>query len=237
MAEELEDYKFSFLLRRIAPLVMAPPGPLPPTGTRLRGVVRAGRQRARVVFSADERMESGVGFEFALSGDGPEFEIDAAIDWLRVTVGAGLELPIGPTGAVVDGHHNTIWNAAEHGFRSTAQDLWYDHNLFSLLSTFVHGGGSPWFDNDYTCAGFMLGPASTCRIYLRITATAEVFGVHLPLARADGTIIAGMAGSLPQELASLVDSKTLFVQPKIETVDDYCQAVYDLRSWVDPTAA
>lgn len=220
----MDEHLFGFLLRRIAPLVVAPVGPLPPAGFQLRGVVRAGHTRARVVFSPDARRESGIGYEFTLSEDG----VDAAIDWLRITVSAGVT----PTGGVVDSHGNTVGDAAEHGFRPTGLNRTDDHNVFSLLSTLVHGGGSPWFEDEYTCAGFMLGPSGACRVYVRVAATGEVYGLHLPMEEADGTNVSGKAGSLPSVLGSLIDNGTLFTLPVVDTADDYCRIVYDLGDWI-----
>jgi hypothetical protein len=79
MATDLEDGVFSFLLRSMAPLVVAPLGPLPPQGVRLRGVVRADTRHARVVLFGDTTMASGTAIEFSLVG----LDVEAAVDWLR----------------------------------------------------------------------------------------------------------------------------------------------------------
>ncbi|WP_412735321.1 hypothetical protein [Krasilnikovia sp. MM14-A1259] len=176
-------------------------------------------------------MTSGIGFQFSLDGE-EEFEVDAAIDWLRATASVRAD---STQGAIdTDSFANVIFDAAEQGFRSTGYSPWHDHNLFSLLSTFIHGGGAPWFEDVYTLAGFMIDSPSTCRIYVRLARTNETCGLRIPLMRSDGRIRSGMAGSLPQALTSLINTETLFVQPELDAEDTYCSKVFDMTTWVDP---
>jgi hypothetical protein len=230
---DLENHVFSSILRALAPLVMAPPGPLPPRGPQLRGVVRVGDTHVRVVFSEDGRMTAGVAFQFALSDGGKELDIDAAIDWLRTV--AAIEMPriVSQYRRGCDSHGNVIVDAYDAGFVVGGDAMWYDHNLFGLLSILVHGGGFPWFEDVYACSGFMLCPGRKCRIYIRVTDSGESYGLQIPLALTTGHIPAGLGGSLPQELVSHVRTD-LINQPSVDGHDDY-GAVFDVARWVDPS--
>ena len=76
MDVNLENNVFGFLLGRVLPLVLAPPGSHPAVGRRLRGVVRPTPSRARVILSRDAELTSGVGFECDLVRDGSELAVE-----------------------------------------------------------------------------------------------------------------------------------------------------------------
>jgi hypothetical protein len=69
------------------------------------------------------------------------------------------------------------------------------------------------------------------RLYVQDKAAGEVIGIDLPLAAADGHVTPGFGGQLPQELASIIRSGHIRVQPQLKP-DEYCTAVYDLNAWV-----
>ena len=184
-------------------------------------------------------MSSGVGCEFGLVRDGQPLCVDAAIDWFRLTV-PDLDPTSGQDEGTKrhDSHANLIIDATRAGFVNENRSASYDQNLFGMLSVFVHGGGFSWFEEIYTCHGFMLVDAHTCRVYIQINAEAGVtIGLDLPLARADGTINPGMGGSFPQELASVVGSGALHAQPEVPSNDEYCTKVYDMARWIDASAS
>ena len=234
---DLEDHIFGSVLRQALPLLVAPPGSLPPAGLHLRGIVRSAPTKALVVFSRNSQVSPGIGCEFDLVSGQNQLRVDAAIDWLRVAI-PDLDLPSGEvSSARNDSHGNYIVSAAAAGFAGNSDPVWYDQNLFGMLSIFVHGGGFPWFEEIFTCQGFMLLDSNTCRIYVRINADDDgIVGLDIPLNRADGAIIAGMGGNFPQELASVIGSNTLRNQPQVPTRDEYCAKVYDMARWIDPSA-
>jgi hypothetical protein len=233
MATDLEDGVFSFLLRSMAPLVVAPLGPLPPQGVRLRGVVRADPRHARVVLSGDATMASGTAIDFSLVG----LDVEAAVDWLRNESAHVVGVARGQEPKAYDSHNNILVDARAVGFGVDRQPVFYDQSLFGLFSLLVHGGGFPWFEDVYTFAGFMLQDNLKCRIYLTATANSDVYGIEIPLAHPDGEILHSFGGSLPQELVSLVREEDLLLQPSIDRADDYCIEVFDMAKWIDPPIA
>lgn len=226
------DHTFGQLLRHAAPLVMAPPGPLPPVGPQLRGVVRSGTDRARVLYCPDARMNRGFGFEFELSSNGQELNVDAAIDWLRTVIPA-TGSPHSPFGAspVTDSHDNLVVAAADAGFSASRDGPWYDQNLFSILSILIHGGGFPWFEDVYSCTGFLLRENKRCRFYVRSEPGGDIYGLDVPLVSPDGRVRPGMGGNFPQELASIIRTQHILAQPRISAFDDYASLVFDLTDW------
>src|SRR5690349_15354327 len=101
---DMENHTFGFLLGSIAPLVLSPPA-AHSGGMRVRGVVQSGEVRARVAFSADPGMRTGVGFDFPLEMQGAPLAVDAAIDWIRTGLASFDELA-NLHGADVDCHQN-----------------------------------------------------------------------------------------------------------------------------------
>jgi hypothetical protein len=238
MDVSLEDNVFGFLLRQALPLVVAPAGSRPPGDPRLRGVVRSALRRARVILSRDPQMLSGIGFEFDLVDDEAEISVDGLIDWLRFEApglghtSATDDAPIGQ-----DAHSNSIFDANRAGFSSSSVPVSADNNLFSMLSIFVHGGGFPWFDDIYSCMGFMRLGNDACRVYIRGRSQSDkTVGLDIPLRATDGKIRSGMGGNFPQEIASLVSSDTLQVQPRSPLSDEYCEYAFEMAKWVDPLA-
>ncbi|MBM0274969.1 hypothetical protein [Micromonospora tarensis] len=227
------DATFGRLLRHAAPLVMAPPGSLPNGGPQLRGLVRVGDEKARVFYCPDTTMTHGTGFEFELlAGDG-ELDVDAAVEWMRVaasSLDSWQSAPDVPT--FRDSHGNLIVSALDAGFDSTRGLAWYDQNLFGMLSIFIHGGGFPWFEDVYSCAGFMLVGDGRCRVYIRLTASGEMYGLDLPLVESRGGIRPGSGGTFPQEVASVIRTNTLVAQPRVEANDDYAPVVFDMTRWI-----
>lgn len=240
MTSDLAGHVFGLLLRQAAPLVLAPPGPFPSALPQLRGVVRTGSDRARVIFSVkpDADAARSVGFEFPLVGDRGELPVDLALDWLRTSV-ASRDLPqtIEKLGSTEDGHRNVIVDAQAAGFTPDAMTPRYDHNVFATLSILVHGGGFPWFEDVYTCAGFLITTSTRWRIYIRLTETGEVHGIDAPLVSSNGTVISGMGTTFPQVLASVLRTGTLASQPLVDATDEYSTNVYDMTSWIDPHTA
>jgi hypothetical protein len=234
MATDLEDATFSFMLRSIIPLLVAPPGPLPSRGPRLRGVVRVDHGSARVVLSDDPTMTSGLAVQFALSSSDRALNVEAAIDYLRANVATDMVRFHSLLTGGWDSHHNLIVKASEFGFSNSGQGAFYDHSLFGLASLLVHGGGFPWFEDLYTFAGLMLRGGNKCRIYIRRAKDRKNYGIEIPLSGADGRTAHGFGGSLPQELAPLVRGGDLFLQPTVDDHDDYCGEIFDMARWVSP---
>lgn len=226
------DHTFGLLLRHAAPLVMAPSGTLPPQGPNLRGVVRSSANSARVFYCPDSQMDRGFGFEFELFSNGQSLDVDWAIDWLRASTPA-LTWPNSQDNApsTNDSHNNRIVAAADVGFSLPSERRWYDQNLFSVLSILVHGGGFPWFEDVYSCAGFLLLANNRCRFYVKVKEGAEVYGLDVPLTASDGRVHPGAGGNFPQELASIIRTRHLLTQPRITTPDDYAPLVFDLADW------
>ncbi|WP_067804304.1 hypothetical protein [Nocardia beijingensis] len=227
------DAKFDFLLCSTIPLVLAPPGPLPPTGARVRGVVRADATHARIALSTATDLSNAVAVEFDLTAEGTGLDVDAAVDHMRFTVASTLaDIQRTHQHHPRDSHGNIVVAASETGFDNTAVSVYPDQRLFSLFSIFVHGGGVPWFEDLYTFAGFMFTNARVCRIYLRVTATGVTYGIDLPLIGADGRPMVG--SNLPQELAPLVRNGDLATRRVLDDTDNYCTAVVDLGAWLGP---
>ncbi len=235
MEPDPEGHVFASLLRHVAPLVMAPPGPIPPTAPQLRGVVRSSNSMALVSFCYGGDFLSGNAFEFDLFHEGQPLAVDSAVEWVRSTVHNPVTNSRTNLPARSDSHGNRIMSASALGFSYRAGPSWYDQNLFGMLSIFIHGGGFPWFEDVYVCSGFMVIDAAVCRIYINPSSSdMDTFGIDIPLFNAEGTVNAGMGGSLPQELASLVESGTIRNQPRLLVEDNYCSAVFDMRRWVVP---
>ncbi|MEU2041351.1 hypothetical protein [Nocardia niwae] len=227
------DAKFDFLLCSTIPLVLAPPGPLPPTGARVRGVVRADATHARIALSTATDLSSAVAVDFDLTAEGTGLDVDAAVDHMRFTVAPTVaDLQRTYQHHPRDNHGNVVVTASETGFDNTAVPVYADQRLFSLFSILVHGGGVPWFEDLYTFAGFMLINPGVCRIYLRLTATGLTYGIDLPLIGADGRPMVG--SSLPQELAPLVRNGDLATRRVLDDTDNYCTAVVDLGVLLGP---
>ncbi|MGC4744669.1 hypothetical protein ACLQ28_03235 [Micromonospora sp. DT201] len=228
----LADFTFGRLLRHAAPLVMAPPGSLPPGGPQLRGLVRSGDEQARMFYCHDAAMTSGTGFEFELLSNGGELNVDAAVEWIRV-VASSIDSLQSTDGMPMlrDSHNNVIIAATDAGFEPKRLE-WYDQNLFGMLSILIHGGGFPWFEDVYSFAGFMLSGNGRCRIYIKVAATGEAYGLDVSLVDKSGGVSAGSGGTLPQELASIIRTGTLLVQPKVHANDDYAPVVFDMTKWV-----
>ncbi|MDT5038710.1 MAG: hypothetical protein QOE03_3895 [Micromonosporaceae bacterium] len=237
MVTNLEDATYAFLLRSVTPLVVAPPGSLPAYRTTLRGVVRASNDVARIVVSNDVQMTSGLAVEFALSREGEALDVEAAIDCARTAPMLDNDQFREKQSQPFDSHGNVIVDASLLGFSDTAQTVSYDHALFRLFGLLTHGGGFPRFEDVYTFAGFMLRAGNKCRIYIRVTGNGQVYGVEIPLTSTAGKITRSFGGSLPQELVPLVREGDLLIQPRINDPDDYCVAVFDMTTWVDPTSA
>ncbi|WP_225729606.1 MULTISPECIES: hypothetical protein [unclassified Nocardia] len=231
MVADTSDNAFSFLLRTMIPLIVAPIGPLPPTGVQLRGVVRADDERVRVVLSADARMTSGLAIEFDLARDAEASTVKPIMDHVRAGVAPQMDELLRIHPQTRDSHSNIVVPASATGFRPAAQPAHYDQALFSVFSLFVHGGGFPWFEEDYTFGGFMFRSDRICRIYVKVTATDAVYGFDAPINGPHGPGTYGY-GLLPQELAPLARTGDLAAKPVVDDTDDYCVAVVDLSSWV-----
>jgi hypothetical protein len=230
MTADPADHLFALLLRQAAPLVLAPPEPYP----RLGGIARAGSDRARMFLTGGSLPTPGIGIEFRLASDRGELPIELALDWIR-TFSASPDLlrVVEQPGKTTDSHGYRIIEAATAGFRPDQMSPRFDHNIFAILSILVHGGGFPWFEDVYTCAGFLITGPQLLRIYVRVTSTGEIYGIEIPLASSSGEVVPGMGGSFPQELASVIRNGTLAQQPQIDIEDDYCTTVYDMTAWVD----
>jgi hypothetical protein len=178
-------------------------------------------------------MTHGVGFEFELVADGHGMNVQAALDWVRAVVATrSIEPGSSEFARTKDSHGNLIVMADRAGFDPVAGGPWYDQNLFSMLSIFVHGGGFPWFEEFYSCMGFMLTGSDRCRIYIRVESSGDTYGLDMPLMSSDGRVPTGMGGSLPQEVASLVGSGGLSNLPRLDVRDDYSSIVIEMTSWV-----
>ncbi|GAA0713967.1 hypothetical protein Drose_25940 [Dactylosporangium roseum] len=234
MVMSLEDGTYDFMLRGVIPLVVVPPGSLPPSGPRLRGAVRASNERARIAVSDDARMTSGVGVEFELSGAGQPLDVRAAIDYVRFVLPGQLDAIRNQPSRRYDSCMNVIVEAATLGFSQQHEALHHDQSLYTLLNLMVQGGGSPWFEEFYTLAGFMLVGDHRCRIYIRIMDSGVTYGLEIPLLRRDGKVLQHFGGSLPQELVPLLREGQLVNQPVVDTRDDYCAAVFDMARWIGP---
>ena len=232
MTTAAADHTFSFLLRSTIPLVLAPPGRLPPVDARIRGVVRADPTHARVVLSADIDLSTGLAVDFDLTPDAEALNVATAVEHARFTVAPGIsELLARHQQRPRDSHSNIVVPAVETGFDNIAGSSYPAQDLFGLFSVLVHGGGFPWFEDLYTFAGFMLTHPDVCRIYLRVTNSGVTYGIDLPLAMTDGRSGSGFS-NLAQELAALVGDGTLATRKMLDNTDDYCTAVVDLSAWL-----
>ncbi|WP_280495945.1 hypothetical protein [Nocardia asiatica] len=231
MAIDTGDHAFSFLLRTMIPLIVAPLGPLPPTGVQLRGVVRVNDERVRVALSDGARMLPGLAVEFDLARDADASSVGPIMDHVRANVAPRMTQLMATYPQTSDTHSNVVIHASATGFDPSAASLYYDQGLFSVFSLFVHGGGFPWFEEDYTFGGFMFRSDHTCRIYIRITATDEIYGFDAPINGPHGPGVFGY-GLLPQELAPLARTGDLASKTIVDDTDEYCLAVVDLSSWV-----
>jgi hypothetical protein len=222
------DDQYDLLLRAAAPLTVAPLGSTAAPGPRLRGVVRTG-SHARLVVTAEPGQHTGVAIDFPLD-DG--FDAAACLDWTRSTPAQQLHTAARSSNRQ-DSHGNRIIAAAVAGWRPDLQPTEPDQNYFTLLSLLLFGGGALWFEDVYTVTGYLLIGAGRHRLYVHDQATSEQLGLDLPLTATGGRVTPGFAGSLPQELASVLSSGHIRVQPT-RPADDYCTTAYDLTKWVDP---
>ncbi|RJO69293.1 hypothetical protein D5S18_32145 [Nocardia panacis] len=231
MAEVLGDYAFNFLLRTMIPLVVAPLGGLPPRGVQLRGVVRVGDERVRMVLSEDAQMGPGVAVEFDLARGAGSTEVVPMMDHLRAVVAPRLGELMGTDQPVRDCHSNVVVQAKDTGFDGPAAAMHYDQEIFRLFTLLVNGGGIVAHDEDYTFGGFMFRSDHVCRIYIRVTETDLVYGFDAPI---DGEHGPGTYGYnyLPLELAPLTRTGDLASKPVVDDADEYCTAVVDLSTWV-----
>jgi hypothetical protein len=104
----------------------------------------------------------------------------------------------------------------------------------SLLRLQLFGGRALWFEDVFTLTGDLLTGNGRHR-YVHERAADEVLGIDLPLTTSSGRVTPGFAGSLPQELASIIESGQVRVQPPLDN-DHYCTAADDPTTWVDPRA-
>lgn len=227
----MESHTFGFLLRSLIPLVLSPADPAQSGNVRLRGVVQSGESRARIAFSRDAEMREGVGFDFPLEIQGEPLPVDSAIDWMRADGIASFDNRAKLHGVTTDSHRNSYVDGIQAGFLPSATPS-YDHTLFGVLSILVHGGGFPWFEDVFTCSGFMLRPASKVRLYLRLTEKATVWGVDVPLVNARTHAPVGL-GVLPQELHSLLSDGQSLPAPTVDESDDYCSEIFDMTDWLN----
>jgi hypothetical protein len=230
MVTSPEDGAFGFLLRSMVPFVLDPLGLSPSSAIALRGVVRTSH-RARVAISQDSDLASGVAVEFELGHGSRVLDVEAAVRYLQSNAAQILRRPVA-SDAIFDSHHNVLVNATAAGFGTEAPRSSYDQSLFGLFSILVHGGGFPWFEDVLTFDGFMFPNRTTCRVYLRIADSGRVVGIEVPLLTVDGQPRHRFAGSLPQELASLVRAGDLLNQPQVDQRDEYCAVIFDMSSWV-----
>jgi hypothetical protein len=182
--------------------------------------------------TTDPGRRTGVAFDFPLGGDDPELDVAACIDWLR-GITAELLTTLAESNPGQDSHGNHIVAATDAGWAPGRPATEPDQNHFSLLSLLLFGGGALWFEDVYTLTGYLLTGDGRHRLYVHDGAAGEVLGIDLPLTAAHGRVTPGFAGSLPQELASIIESRHVRVQPPLPA-DDYCVAAYDLTAWVDP---
>lgn len=230
MTTTTADATFSFLLRSTVPLVLAPLGQS--GGVRLRGVVRADLDHARVALSADTNLAPAMALEYNLAPGGKALNVATVVDHARFTIAPKIsDLLVTHHRQPHDSHGNLVVLAANVGFDNTAEPMYPDQLLFSLFSVLVHGGGFPWFEDLYTFAGFMFTDSNVCRIYLHVTGTNLTYGVDLPLTGSDGHPTAGFT-ALPHELAPLVRNGDLGKRKVLDDTDDYCTAVIDLGTFV-----
>lgn len=98
-----------------------------------------------------------------------------------------------------------------------------------------HGGGLPWFADDYAFAGLLYTAADTCRIYIHVTRTDRTYGIDLAVS-GDDDRPTGYA-YLAQELAPLARTGDIARQPVLDDTDDYCDSVVDSGAWMGPAGS
>lgn len=206
----------------------------PPAGAvRLRGLIRVG-DHARIAVTTDPDQRTGYAFEFPLDHADAGFDIASCIDWLRTVT--ARDLISYADGSERDSHGNRIVAAVDVGWSAQLRATRPDQNYFTLLSLLLFGGGPLWFEDTYALAGYLLTGRGRHRLYLHDQAAGKVLGIDLPLTAADRQVTPGFGGQLPQELASIIRSGQIRVQPQLKP-DEYCTVVYDLTAWLDPSAA
>ncbi|MFF0494182.1 hypothetical protein ACFYTQ_34630 [Nocardia sp. NPDC004068] len=221
------DARFDFLLSRAIPFVLAPIGS--GGGPRLRGVVRGGAGRARIVLCDSADMRPGVAVEYDL---GSQLDVPSALDHARFVVAPVLDrVAADHSNQPRDSHGDIVIAAADLGFDTTIVTDPGDQRLFGLFSLLT-GGGIPWFADDFAFAGFLHRDADTCRIYIKVTRSARTYGIDLDVTAGPGRQT-GYA-YLTQELAPLARTGDLDDRPVLDDTDDYCDAVIDITAWLGP---
>lgn len=197
MSEDLEGHLHERFMQALAPLMIAPIG-RQPAEVRLAGIVRAGVNESRLMLVTGDSAPARVAVAFRLTRDERELDIHAAFDWIRTLTRADLADVAGER----DSHGYVIIAAEELGFSAAHGATRYDSDYFTLLRMMLYGG-SVWFREVFSLAGYLLIGSQRHRLYIRNSTTNVVTGIELPLTDTDGSVYPGMGGTFPTILTSL----------------------------------
>jgi len=225
-----EDTAYFLLMRSLVPLVGVSPGLSSGRAMRLCGIARTANGRAARIFLTNaDPVSSGLALELNLSDQSGPLDVSAVVRYLTYLTTTAAIYP--DATASRDTHGNYIIPGIPS---SQAAATYPGEGLFRTLNVML-GSGNPFaFDEAYELVGFLYRADWRCRLYIRALQDDVVYGVEFPLVDSSGMPDTGVGASLPQELAALSRTGDLALQPKIDSVDEYCDTVIDMSAWVNP---
>ncbi|TYB37415.1 hypothetical protein FXF50_14125 [Micromonospora sp. AP08] len=232
------DHAHRLLLGAVLPLLLPPLGSAAVPRPRLRGVVRVDEKRSRVVLTDDSAMASGVAFEVsheALHPDaGSSFEVDQVLAHLRSISIEDIDRLKRDEALPRDVHGNRVVTLAGEGLAAPASRISSEQELLTVFQLMQRGPILPSVKDVFWFTGFMLRADESCRIYVSLADNGTSYGLDVPLQRAGGRSIAGMAASFELELTMKLGNDGELYEPITDRDDEYCAVAYDLESWLNP---
>jgi len=225
-----EDTVYLLLMRSLVPLVEVSPGLPPGKEMRICGIARtATGETARVFLAGTDSVNSGFALEITLSDQSGPIDVSAAVRYVTYLTTTAAIYPDATSSR--DTHGNYIIPGIPSDQAAATHP---GEGMFRTLNLML-GSGNPFaFDDAYELVGFLYRADQRCRIYIRTLQDDVVYGVDFLLIDSSGIPHAGIGASLPQELAALSRTGDLALQPKIDSVDEYCDTVIDMSAWVNP---
>ncbi|MFG3600063.1 hypothetical protein [Micromonospora chersina] len=133
-----------------------------------------------------------------------------------------------------DVHGNRVVALAGEGLAAPASRLSSEQELLTVFQLMQRGPILPSVKDVFWFTGFMLRADESCRIYVSLVDNGTSYGLDIPLQRAGGRSIAGMAASFELELMMKLGNDGELYEPITDRNDEYCAVAYDLESWLNP---
>ena len=182
---------------------------------------------ARVALSFSEDVRSGVALDIDLSHRQQGYEIEPVVDFIRARFALEIESWSNVTSLPRDCHQNVIV-AEELTDLSDPEAITAPGDTMRGLSQLLaYALGPVYPDVGYEVLGFMLLSEDACRLYIHTSGEGRI-GLQVPLTAP------GVGALFADELDTLARMNDFWSRPRIDEVDDYCTALFDMSMWVDP---